>query len=78
MVRTIVIVGFIAFITTNAAVLHELAQHATIAFLAIEGDDTGKTRHRNTLGRVAKQADASDLKSGGSNIPCGFEPRLGQ
>ncbi len=28
-------------------------------------------------GRVAKQADAQDLKSCGTKIPCGFEPRLG-
>ena len=31
-----------------------------------------------TLGRVAKQADASDLKSGVAKATCGFEPRLGQ
>ena len=28
-------------------------------------------------GRVAKQADAQDLKSCGTKVPCGFEPRLG-
>ena len=29
------------------------------------------------FGRVAKQADAQDLKSCGTKVPCGFEPRLG-
>jgi hypothetical protein len=33
---------------------------------------------RNRSGRVAKQADASDLKSGVPKGTCGFEPRLGQ
>ena len=44
----------------------------------------GKTRGQglasrpdNHFGRVAKQADASDLKSGSTKVECGFEPRLG-
>lgn len=41
---------------------------------------TMATQHfpKSTLGRVAKQADASDLKSGVAKATCGFEPRLGQ
>ncbi len=29
------------------------------------------------MGRVAKLADARDLKSRGERSPCGFDPRLG-
>ena len=35
------------------------------------------SRPDNHFGRVAKQADASDLKSGSTKVECGFEPRLG-
>ena len=52
----------------NVAVLRCTNSHATIR----------GSRNRDFVdGRVAKQADAQDLKSCGMKIPCGFEPRLG-